>query len=146
MNTQYQKILERLYQLFSTCSDPNKQEKPEGWTIKQVVGHLLDSLSNNHQRLARYQPNGNLTFPAYDQHLFVQRGCYATFDFQALLALWYQYNRFFLHLIEHLPEEELTNSTIVVGDRPVVTMTRLIDDYFAHMEIHERQVQRIIAA
>lgn len=146
MKTQYHHTVERLYQLFSTCPDPNKQEKPDGWSIKQVVGHLLDSLSNNHQRLARYQAGDNLTFPGYNQNVFVQRGSYATFDFQALLALWYQYNLFFLHLIDHLPEEELANSTITIGERPTVTLAHLLDDYFAHMEIHERQVRRILAA
>jgi hypothetical protein len=146
MNARYQSTLERLYQLFCTCPDPNKQENPDGWSIKQVIGHLLDSLNNNHQRLARYQSNGNLAFPGYDQNVFVQRGCYAAFDFQALLALWYQYNLFFLHLITHLPEEELSTSTITVGERPTVTIAELIDDYFAHMENHERQVQRIMTA
>ena len=146
MEARYQHTVERLYQLFSTCPDPNKQEKPGGWSIKEIMGHLCDSLSNNHQRLARYQAGGNLEFPGYDQNVFVRRGNYATFDFQALLVLWYQYNRFFLHLIEYLSEEELSNSTITVGDRPTVTMAQLLDDYFAHMEIHERQVRRILAA
>ncbi len=146
MNSRYQHTVERLYQLFSACPDPNKQEKPEGWSIKEVIGHLFDSLSNNHQRLARYQAGGNLVFPGYDQNAFVQRGSYATFDFQALLALWYRYNLFFLHLIEHLPEGEPASSTIRVGERPTVTIAQLLDDYFAHMEIHERQVHRILAA
>jgi hypothetical protein len=146
MQPQYITIVERVYQLFCTCPDPNKRESPERWSVKEVIGHLLDSLNNNHQRLARYQPHGNLNFPAYDQNVFVQRGAYATFDFQTLLALWYQYNRFFLHLIDHLPEDEVTASTITVGGRSAVRITDLIDDYFAHMEIHERQVQRIMTS
>jgi hypothetical protein len=146
MNTQAHQTLERVYQLFATCPAPHKQEHPDGWSVKQVLGHLLDSLSNNHQRLARYQAGGNLVFPGYDQNAFVRRGNYAAFDFQALLALWYQYNLFFLHMIDHLPDEELANATVSIGDKPTITVVQLIDDYFAHIEVHERQVRRILAA
>ena len=146
MFEQHRGTLERVYQVFHTCPDPQRREKENDWSIKEVVGHLFDSLNNNHQRLARYQAHAEFAFPGYDQHRFIQRAQYQSFDFQALVALWYQYNLLFLHIIQHLPEKELTTSTITVGDRPSVTIVELIDDYFAHMEIHERQVQRIINA
>jgi hypothetical protein len=130
--------------LFRTCPDPNKRETKNGWSVKEVLGHLLDSLSNNHQRLARYNANGDLAFPAYDQVQFVERGNYAAFDFDSLLSLWYAYNHFLLHMVASIPPGEMA-STITVGDRPTVTIADLVKDYFAHIEIHETQVRRIIA-
>jgi hypothetical protein len=145
MNEPFSETLERIYQLFRTCPDPNKQETEDSWSVKEVLGHLLDSLSNNHQRLARHNAKGNLAFPAYDQVLFVKRGNYKTFDFNSLLSLWYTYNRFLLHMIANIPSDEMA-STITVGDRPAVTIAQLVEDYFAHIEIHEKQVRRIMAA
>lgn len=34
-------------------------------TIKQLLGHLVDSASNNHQRMIRLQYNDSLVFPDY---------------------------------------------------------------------------------
>jgi hypothetical protein len=143
MDMDYTKTLERLYQLFNTCPDPNRKQTADGWSIKEVLGHLLDSLSNNHQRLSRYVAQGDLAFPAYDQDVFVQRANYGAFSFGDLLSLWYLYNRLFLHMIASIPSEDL-GSTITVGDRPTLTIEQLIEGYFAHMEVHERQVRRII--
>jgi hypothetical protein len=38
-----------------------------GWSRKQVLGHLIDSASNNHQRFVRASLQGSLEFPGYDQ-------------------------------------------------------------------------------
>lgn len=145
MNEPFSGTLERVYQLFRTCPDPNKQENESGWAIKEVLGHLLDSLSNNHQRLARYNPKSDLAFPGYDQVVFVKRANYREFDFDSLLSLWYGYNKLLLHIVASTPPDEMA-STITVGDRPTVTIAQLVKDYFAHIEIHEKQVRRIIAA
>lgn len=143
MEEKYKKTLELVYQLFATCSDPNKRRDDEGWSIKEILGHLLDSLSNNHQRLSRYLAKDNLDFPAYDQEVFVQRAHYDTFDFPTLLSIWYHYNQLLLHIISNIPTDHLT-STIKVGDRPSITLKELVKDYFAHMELHEQQVRDII--
>ncbi len=144
MKENYSKTIERVYQLFSACPDPNKQEGEDGWSSKEILGHLLDSLSNNHQRLLRYQAKENLDFPGYDQARFVQRANYKDFEFKVLLSLWYNYNQLLLHIIASIPADDL-KSTITVGDRPAVTIEQLVADYFSHMELHEKQVKRIVA-
>lgn len=135
--------VERVYQLFSTCPDPNKAEHDDGWSIKEILGHLLDSLSNNHQRLLRYTPHQTFEFPAYDQDIFVQRAQYRTYDFQDLLSLWYQYHHLLFHLLDQIPQEHRT-STLTIGARPTITLEQLVTDYFAHMERHEQQIYRIL--
>jgi len=145
MNPQHCQIIERLFQLFTTCPDPTQRERADGWSIKEVVGHLIDSASNNHQRLCRYTPQTNLVFPGYEQNEFVQRGQYATFEFQRLVALWYHYNGLLLHIFANLPPDHFT-TPLTIGSRPTVTLAQLIADYFTHLEIHERQIRRIIAA
>ena len=145
MKTYYQQ-LEQMYQLFATCPDPNKREHAEGWTVKQILGHLVDSVSNNHQRLLRYQPGGNFAFPGYDQNACVSRAHYDTMEFLSLLALWHHHNRLLLHIIENIPADHLTSSTLQIGDRPAMPLQDLIRDYFAHLEKHAQQIRRILAA
>ena len=146
MNQNHMSIIQRIHNLLDECPDPNKRDTTEeGWSIKEIVGHLADSCSNNHQRLSRYQANGNLEFPGYDQLQFVQRAHYDSFDFQTLLLLWFNYNKLFLHMVDHIPPAEL-QSNLTIGDRPTITIATLVEDYFAHMEIHEEQIKRIINA
>jgi hypothetical protein len=144
MNSDYKRTIERVYQLFRACPDPAAREKGEGWSVKEILGHLVDSVSNNHQRIARYIPKGNLAYPSYDQEQCVKRADYQALDFGRLLALWYNYNQLLLHMIAGIPAVDL-DSTIAIGDKPPVALRQLITDYFAHMENHERQAQRIIS-
>src|ERR1700740_3492187 len=63
-----------------------------GWSRKQVIGHLIDSASNNHQRFVRAALQGSVEFPGYDQD-----GCVGVQDVQnarwpLLVALWANYN------------------------------------------------------
>ena len=37
---------------------------PERWSKKEVVGHLIDSASNNHQRFVRGQLTSGQDFPS----------------------------------------------------------------------------------
>jgi len=41
--------------------------RPSGdaWSVKEIIGHLIDSASNNHQRFVRLQLVKQLTFPDY---------------------------------------------------------------------------------
>ena len=41
------------------------------WSIAEVVGHLIDSACNNHQRFVRAQETSELTFPKYEQNSWV---------------------------------------------------------------------------
>jgi hypothetical protein len=132
--------IEKTYQLFRTCRDPNLREEG-GWSIKEILGHLFDSASNNHQRLLRYIKGGELKFPGYDQEEFVRRANYSGFEYLDLLSLWYRQNKLLLHIYEHIPEED-RESLIRVGDREAVSIRRLMEDYFTHMEMHEEQVKK----
>ena len=44
---------------------------PGKWSPKQVIGHLIDSAANNHQRFVRAQQDASYTGPGYTQDHWV---------------------------------------------------------------------------
>ena len=70
---------------------------PGDWSVKEIVGHLVDSASNNHQRFVRLQIADNLAFPDYsqDNDAWVSIQSYQIAPWDDLLALWRYFN---LHL------------------------------------------------
>ena len=48
-------------------ADASVKPSPTRWSKKEILGHLIDSASNNHQRFVRALLHGELRFPAYEQ-------------------------------------------------------------------------------
>lgn len=145
MAPEFISIFEKVHQLFKSCPDPHMSQGEAGWCVKEILGHLIDSTSNNYQRIQRYIPRAELEFPGYDQELCVRRADYRSFDYGQLISLWYNHNKLLFHLYDNIPAEEL-DSKIKVGDNPAVTIRELMKDYFAHMALHEKQVKEVLAA
>ena len=144
MNADFMSTFERVWQMFRTCPDPNSSRAGDGWSVKEILGHLIDSASNNYQRILRYVPRGELEFPGYDQEECVRRANYRSFEYTNLLDLWYNHNKLLFHLYDNIPQQDL-ESKIKVGDNPAMTIRSLMADYFAHMKVHEEQVKGILS-
>jgi hypothetical protein len=119
--------------------DSEKAALPGGWSRKQLMGHLIDSASNNHQRFVRAMLEDTLEFPGYDQAGNVRVQAVAEADWQLLVSLWASYNRYLAHVIAHLPEEKLA-IVCRIGTREPVTLKFLAEDYLAHLLHHLRQI------
>ena len=110
-----------------------------GWSRKQLVGHLIDSASNNHQRFVRASLQESLTLPGYDQDGNVRVQAFQQAAWPQLLTLWSSYNRFLAHVIAHLPESKL-QTPCHIGDDGPVTLEFLATDYVAHLKHHLQQM------
>ncbi|MFC5860833.1 DinB family protein [Acidicapsa dinghuensis] len=110
-----------------------------GWSRKQLVCHLIDSASNNHQRFVRTALVGELAFPRYDQDGSVRIQSPNKAGWSLLVDLWAAYNRYLAHVIAHLPEESL-NALCRIGDGEPVTLRFLAEDYLAHLKHHLQQI------
>ena len=49
---------------------------PGKWSRKEIIGHLIDSASNNHGRFVRAQLQDDLMFAGYDQDAWVRAQAY----------------------------------------------------------------------
>jgi hypothetical protein len=110
-----------------------------GWSRKQVIGHLIDSASNNHQRFVRAALQPSLEFPSYDQDGNVRVQAVQEADWALLIALWASYNRYLAHVIAHLPASRL-ETTCRIGTDDAVTLRFLATDYLAHLLHHLKQI------
>lgn len=110
-----------------------------GWSRKQVIGHLIDSASNNHQRFVRGMLQTSLDFPGYDQDGCVRVQAPQEADWGQLVSLWAAYNRYLAHVIAHLPESKLETPCRIGSDEPV-TLGFLANDYLRHLVHHLRQI------
>src|SRR4051812_26490037 len=72
---------------------------PNKWSAKQMIGHLIDSAANNHQRFVRAQFMNDLVFPGYDQDAWVEVQKYNDEAWSNLVNLWASYNLHLAHLI-----------------------------------------------
>lgn len=112
---------------------------PDEWSQKEVVGHLIDSAANNHQRFVRAQLVPELIFPPYEQETWVQLQDYGRAPWEQLVDLWRQYNLHLAHLIRTIPEDKL-GTICRIGANEAVTLGFLIEDYLAHLRLHLKQL------
>ena len=110
-----------------------------GWSRKQVLGHLIDSASNNQQRFVRAALQASLDFPGYDQDGCVRVQAVEEADWTLLVSLWAGYNRYLAHVIAHLPDSKLETLCRIGSDEPV-TLRFLAEDYLRHLLHHLGQI------
>lgn len=109
------------------------------WSAQQMIGHLIDSAANNHQRFIRAQQAPALVFPPYLQDAWVASQFYEAREWHDLVAFWHAYNRHLAHVIHHIPEHLRTVPCTIGNDEPI-TLGFLAYDYVVHLRHHLGQV------
>jgi len=120
-------------------AERGKPTLPGGWSRKQLMGHLIDSASNNHQRFVRAAQQPSLEFPGYDQEGNVKVQAVQEADWALLVSLWAAYNRYLAHVIAHLPPSKL-DTVCRIGAGAPVTLGFIATDYLTHTLHHLKQI------
>jgi hypothetical protein len=120
-------------------ADTSTRPSVQKWAKKEILGHLLDSAGNNHQRFVRATLQGNLTFPGYEQDRLVELQKFIEVDWNFLVDFWAAQNRFLAHVINNLPPGAAA-VTCNIGNHPPETLAWLAEDYVAHAKHHLNQI------
>lgn len=122
----------------------------DNWAPIEILGHLVDSAANNHQRFVSAQFKDDLIFPGYEQERWVSSQKYRDESWPDVIQLWSAYNLHLLHVVSVIPENILTKPreshsldqiafNLVERNQPA-TLEYLIRDYVDHLRHHLDQI------
>lgn len=124
--------------------------QPGKWTRREILGHLVDSASVNHERFVRATRADHLVFHGYDQDEWVMVQQYREASWNDLVDLWISLNRYLARFmavvppeVRHAPRERHTLDRIAFRPIPAnqpATLDHLMSDYVVHLEHHLTQV------
>lgn len=117
-------------------------------TIKQILGHLIDSTSNNTHRIVHLQyqkcpfefPN-YATFGNNDRWIAIQD--YQNEGWLNMIQLWKFSLLHFCHLINNVKADKLSNEWIS-GPGKIITLETMIVDFPRHLKLHLDEIDELI--
>nr|WP_314839455.1 DinB family protein [uncultured Flavobacterium sp.] len=107
------------------------------WSKKEIIGHLIDSATNNHQRFVRGQFEMTPEI-SYNQNKWNEFSYYQQINSEQIISFWTIYNKQLLEIIKRIPIENLKRE-IKIGEN-IFTLKFLILDYVEHLEHHLKQI------
>jgi hypothetical protein len=113
--------------------------EPGKWSRKQVLGHLIDSAANNHQRFVRLRTAPHIDLPGYEQNAWVEAHGYGEREWNSLVDLWSIFNRNLVEVLRRVPASSLENTWTTSGGEHL-TLEWIITDYLKHMRHHTDQI------
>jgi hypothetical protein len=116
-------------------------------TIKQVLGHLIDSVSNNTHRVVHLQyQESPFDFPNYasfgnnDRWIAIQN--YQDEDWTIMIQLWKYSLLHFCHVIKNVDDSKLENEWISGPDQRINLKTMIVD-FPRHLKLHLEEIREL---
>jgi hypothetical protein len=123
---------------------------PGKWSAKEIMGHLIDSASNNHKRFVEAALKDDLIFSGYQQDGWVSIQNYQTSSWMNLVELWKLFNLHIAYLMMNIPGEikrrETTKHNLYntawqpVPEGEPASLDYFMRDYIGHLKHHINQI------
>lgn len=128
-----------------------KQRPAAGkWSPREILGHLVDSASNNHQRFVRAVLQDDLVFTGYAQDDWVAVQRYQEAPWPELVTLWASFNRHLARVMIAVPEAARRRprarhnlheiGVALPSPGEPARLEDLMRDYVRHLQHHLRQL------
>jgi hypothetical protein len=108
------------------------------WVAKEILGHLIDSAVNNHQRFVRARFADEFVGPGYDQEAWVELHGYRERAWTDLVVLWAGLNQHVAHAMRSVPADRYAMRCVVGGEAE--TLEWWMRDYVRHLRHHLAQI------
>jgi hypothetical protein len=149
-NQELLRLIEEWEPILSQLSEDiqTKRRNSQNRTIKQIVGHMIDSASNNTHRIIHLQYQASpLIFPDYanlgnnDRWIAIQN--YQEENWLNLVQLWKYSNLHIVHVINNVSIDNLDNVWIsALND--TISLKDMIEDYLRHIRLHLSEINDLI--
>ena len=126
-----------------------RRPSPGTWSPREIIGHLIDSASNNHQRFVRVRDRDDLVVEGYEQDDWVAAQGWQERPWMETLELWRLYNLHLAHVIASTPRELAERVTTrhnlhlrawkKIAEGAPTTLGWFMEDYLGHLEHHLAQ-------
>lgn len=132
-----------------SSAQASERPAPGAWSPKEIIGHLIDSASNNHGRFVRAQLQDDLVFDGYEQDEWVRAQGYQERTWADVVLLWQAFNHHIACVMEAASLEVLArprarHNLDALAWQPVsagqpATLENFMRDYVGHLKHHLRQ-------
>ncbi len=126
----------------------SERRNSQNRTIKQILGHLIDSASNNTHRVVHLQyQESPFSFPNYatfgnnDRWIAIQD--YQNEEWSDMIQLWKFSLLHFCHVINNVNPGKLNNEWIS-GPGKNITLETMIVDFPKHLKLHLNEIDELI--
>jgi hypothetical protein len=133
-------------------AEAERRPAPGKGSPKEVIGHLIDSASHNHQRFVRAQWQDDLVFAGYKQDEWVATQKYQEAPWPELVDLWAAYNYHLARVMKVTPSHVRLrrhdrHNLHMVAWQPVpadqsTSLDYFMRDYVGHLRHHLGQIWR----
>jgi hypothetical protein len=118
-------------------------------TIKQIVGHMVDSAANNTHRMVFMQHRESpFSYPNYaihgnnDKWIAIQD--YQDEDWNNLVQLWKFSNLHWVHVAGNVDPGKLGNLWDF-GEDKLISLEEMVIDYPRHFELHLQEIAELLS-
>lgn len=159
MNTDYnlKEITLAAFEELLLATDQQVSVRPaaDKWSAKEILGHLIDSATNNHGRFVRAQLQEQMVFDGYNQDGWVEIQEYQSQNWQDLLITWRQLNLQIANLI-FITAEDIRNKARnehnlhliafkTIQEDQTTTLGYFMEDYVLHLRHHLGQIRTLLS-
>ncbi len=116
--------------------------------IKQIVGHMIDSASNNIHRVIHLQYRESpLEFPNYATHgnndrwIAIQN--YREESWENMVQLWKYIHLHYFHVIRNINPEKIENKWIA-DKYEQISLKKMVEDFPRHFNLHISEIEKLL--
>lgn len=117
-------------------ADLEKQYRPDGWSIKQVVHHCADSHMNSFIRFKLALTEDTPTVKPYEESVWAELPEAKTFSVASSLSILAGLHSRWVYLLRNLQEEDWDKAFFHPESQETVSLRANLDKYAWHCEHH----------
>lgn len=121
--------------------DMSHKPTPQGWSKKEMLGHLVDAALHNLRRfVAAHYMEMPFAITAYEKEALVIANHYQELPTTHILQLWQSINKHIVEVVSRLSAKQLAEEVINPDEFKFLSVEQLLQEYIDHTEQCLKQI------